>query len=71
MTDTQQQLIDVQLDIGRMARERPEAVMLAAIHVLIEVAAGDNPALRDYKKLQLYKGIRHTLAKQGIRPCPP
>jgi hypothetical protein len=68
MTDeTARQLADVQADIARIIREHPEAVIVSALEVLIEVAAGDNPALRDYKKLQLYRGIRHTLAKRGLR----
>jgi len=61
------QLAAVQADIARIAATQPADVVLAAITVLIEVAAGDNPALRDYKKLQLYRGIRHTLSKRGIR----
>lgn len=60
------QLSEVQADLAAIAAEQPGAVILAAIEVLIEVASGDNPALRDYKKLQLYRGIRHTLAKRGI-----
>jgi len=27
-------------------------------------------ALRDYKTLQIYRGIRHTLAKRGIKERP-
>jgi hypothetical protein len=63
---TRQTLETVQADIARIAKEHPNAVMLAALEVLIELAAGDNPALRDYKKLQIYRGIRHTLSKRGF-----
>jgi hypothetical protein len=65
--DTLRQLAEVQADVARLAAVNPQAVMICALEVLIEVAAGDNPALRDYKKLQLYRGIRHTLAKRGLK----
>ena len=65
--DTLRQLAEVQADVARLAASNPEAVIISALEVLIEVAAGDNPALRDYRKLQLYRGIRHTLAKRGLR----
>jgi hypothetical protein len=65
--DTLRQLAEVQSDVARLAAANPQAVMICALEVLIEVAAGDNPVLRDYKKLQLYRGIRHTLAKRGIK----
>lgn len=61
VSDTLKLLAEVQADIARLA------AIVAALEVLIEVASGDNPALRDYKKLQLYRGIRHMLAKRGLR----
>lgn len=60
--DTHAALAAVQADIARIAAEQPVAVLIAAIEVLLEVAAGDN-----YKKLQLYRGMRSMLAKRGIR----
>ncbi len=65
--DVRKELAVVQADIARVAAEQPTAVIIAALEVLIEVAAGDNPFLREYKKLQLYRGIRSVLGKNGIR----
>lgn len=66
-SDTLRQLAEVQADVARLAASNPQAVIVCALEVLIEVAAGDNAALRDYKKLQLYRGIRAALAKRGLR----
>lgn len=57
----------VQADIARIAAESPGQVVFAMLEVLVDVACGDNPALADYKRLQLYRGVRHKLAQKGIR----
>lgn len=45
--DTLQQLAEVQADVARLAASNPQAVIIAALEVLIEIAAGANPSLRD------------------------
>lgn len=67
MTDPRSPIEVVQADIAAIASEQPAAVILAALEVLISIAAGVNPALRDHKRLQIYRGIRHALAKRGIK----
>jgi len=71
--DTRRQIAAVQVDIAKVAAVRPAAVIIAAIDVLIEVAAataaGDFIELREYMKLQLYRGIKSTLANRGS--CEP
>lgn len=64
---TQEQLAALEAQLAKVASEHPAAVMLAALDVLITVAAGDNPALRDCKRLQLMRGIASKLERMGIR----
>lgn len=65
--DVRGQLAAVQADAARVATSNPEAVILAAIEVLIEVAAGDgDEGQREYQKLQLYRGIRQGLRRRGL-----
>lgn len=47
--------------IAECAQENPAATMLAILSVLVDVACGDNSALRDFKRKQLYAAILNKL----------
>jgi hypothetical protein len=52
----------------RILGERyPGEMMFAIMEALIDIACGDNPALRDYKRLCIYRGVLQKLAKKGIK----
>lgn len=56
----------LQAEIARIAADQPAAVVLATLDALIDVACGDNPALRDHKRKWLYVGILQKLRKAGV-----
>jgi hypothetical protein len=57
----------VQADVRRIARDHTGAVVFAMFEVLIDVACGDNPALRDYQRLQIWRGVRNKLLQRGLK----
>ena len=50
--------------IEMKAREEPTILLLAVVLELVDIACGDNNALRDFKRLQLYRRIAVRL---GLR----
>jgi hypothetical protein len=65
-TKTERELVDIEAVLARIAKEKPEAVLFAMVECLIDVACGENPALRSIKRLQFYRGILQTLKKRGV-----
>jgi hypothetical protein len=57
----------VQADVRRIAVSHTGAVVFAMFEVLIDVACGDNPYLRDYKRLQIWRGVRNKLLQRGLK----
>jgi len=68
MSDTTaRDLAAVEADLARLSAAHPSATVFAMMEVFVDISCGDNPALRDFKRLQIYRGIRHKLAQRGIR----
>jgi hypothetical protein len=65
--EQRRQMCEAENDVKRIARANPAAVVFAMLDVLVEIACGDNPALRDFKRLQIMRGIRHKLGLMGVR----
>lgn len=59
-------LEELQTRLRAIAEKNPGAAMFAIMEVLIEVASGENPALRDYKRRWLYVGILSKLKAKGL-----
>lgn len=59
-------LEELQARVRAIAEQNPGAAMFAIMEVLIEVACGDNPALRDIKRRWLYVGILSKLKAKGL-----
>lgn len=66
MTD-REEIAALQAELVRIAAERPAALVVATLDALIDVACGDNPALRDHKRKWIYVGILQKLSKAGVR----
>lgn len=60
-------LTTVQADVRRIAADHTGAVVFAMLEVLIDEACGDNVYLRDYKRLQIWRGVRQKLSLRGLR----
>jgi hypothetical protein len=43
--------------LAAAAANRPAEVMLALLEQLVEVACGTNPALKNYMRLRIYRGV--------------
>lgn len=56
----------LQAQLHAIAEKNPGAAVFAMLEALIEVACGDNPALRDIKRRWLYVGILTKLKAKGI-----
>jgi len=56
----------LQAQLRAVAERHPGDVMFAIMEALIEVACGDNPALRDVKRRWLYVGILSKLKAKGL-----
>lgn len=56
----------LQAQLRAVAEQHPGDAMFAIMEVLIEVACGDNPALRDIKRRWLYVGILSKLKAKGL-----
>lgn len=59
-------LEELQASLRAIAEKNPGEAMFAIMEVLIEVACGDNPALRDVKRRWLYVGILTKLKARGL-----
>lgn len=60
------ELAVLQAQLRALAEKHPGEAMFAIMEVLIEVACGDNPALRDIKRRWLYVGILTKLKAKGL-----
>ena len=56
----------LQAQLRAVTERHPGDAMFAIMEVLIEVACGDNPALRDVKRRWLYVGILTKLKAKGL-----
>lgn len=56
----------LQAQLRALTEKYPGDAMFAIMEVLIEVACGDNPALRDIKRRWLYVGILTKLKAKGL-----
>jgi hypothetical protein len=56
----------LQAKLRAITEKHPGDAMFAIMEVLIEVACGDNPALRDIKRRWLYVGILSKLKAKGL-----
>ncbi len=56
----------LQAQLRTLTEKHPGDAMFAIMEVLIEVACGDNPTLRDIKRRWLYVGILTKLKAKGI-----
>lgn len=54
---TATELADAKLAIATAAHAYPTTVLLAMLDQLVEVACGRNPALKNYMRLQFYRGV--------------
>jgi hypothetical protein len=61
---TETDLEQVTAFIEMKAREEPTILLLAVVLELVDIACGDNNALRDFKRLQMYRRIAVRL---GLR----
>ncbi len=59
-------LDELQAALRAITEKHPGEAMFAIMEALIEVACGDNPALRDVKRRWLYVGILTKLKAKGI-----
>ena len=59
-------LEELQARLRAIAERDPGAAVFAMLEALIEVAAGDNPALRDVKRRWIYVGILSKLKAKGL-----
>lgn len=59
-------LEELQTRLRAIAEQAPGPVVFAMLEALIEVACGDNPALRDVKRRWIYVGILTKLKAKGL-----
>jgi len=62
---TEAELSALKAELARHAQTDPGAVAMATLEALIDVACGENPALRNYKRKWLYIGILQKLGKKA------
>jgi hypothetical protein len=63
---TPPELSVLQAQLRALTEKYPGEAMFAIMEVLIEIACGDNPALRDIKRRWLYVGILTKLKAKGL-----
>lgn len=66
MSSTPPELDVLQARLREIAEKHPGPAMFAIMEALIEVACGENPALRDIKRRWLYVGILSKLKAKGL-----
>ena len=66
MASTEERLTALESQLMRLAEQYPVAVCIAVLDALINFACGDNPALRNYRRLLIVRDVVGTLAKIGI-----
>lgn len=52
--------------LAQLTAAHPREALFSVMEVLIDIACGENPALRPYMRKQIYKGILSKLKKKGI-----
>lgn len=52
--------------LQQLTVDHPREALFSVMEVLIDIACGENPALRDYKRKMLYVGILSKLKAKGI-----
>jgi len=62
-----EELPKLEAQIRALAEQHPGEALFAIMEALIDVACGENPALRDFKRMWFYRGVLSKLAKKGIR----
>lgn len=66
MSKTPPPLEELQAQLREATKRNPGEAMFAIMEALIEVACGDNPALRDVRRRWLYVGILTKLKSRTI-----
>ena len=59
--EVQAELEQIRAALTTLAAEQPTAVLLAMLDQLVEVTCGTNPALKDFMRLQFYRGVLSRL----------
>lgn len=65
MGDTRAELAEISDAIGNVARDNPTSVLIAMLEALVEESCGNNPALKDYMRLRLYRRVYERLRAAG------